>query len=66
MDPGFSAQLEPLHSRMMSELCDALDDMDLDPQASIRLADDETLVAKCLPFDLLPSTENVPLREGDK
>ena len=48
----------------MTQIRKTLDDIVLDRRAGIGVTQDEMFVANSLPFDLLPGTEGMPLREN--
>ena len=54
------AYVKALHTRMMTKVRERLDDVIMDRQACFKLADDEMLVVKIRPIDLIPFAKGVP------
>jgi hypothetical protein len=51
---------------MMTKVRERLDDVIMDRQACFGLVDDEMLVVKIRPIDLIPFARGVPNREGNE
>ncbi len=64
MNRGLATHIKFLHTRTMTQIRKTLDDIVLDRRAGIGVTQDEMFVANSLPFDLLPGTEGMPLREN--